>query len=103
MIRSAVVPAAPEDADPFKSEGAEDGLAVFAGGLLFFIIGFGPGTVQDGFASPFNEGLAKKGRGIPAPMDPDLLTTFFFDGSEASVLLEACSVRKATAIGAKSG
>ena len=44
IIRSAVLPAAPEDADPFEGEGAEGGVVAVSAGAKVVVEGFGPGA-----------------------------------------------------------
>ena len=45
IIGDAIVPTAPEDAQPFEGEGAQDGVMRFAGTTLLVIIGVGPFAV----------------------------------------------------------
>ena len=52
VIRGAVLPAAPEDADPFEGESAQDGLVMFAGAFSLEVIRFGPRAFGDGLAGP---------------------------------------------------
>jgi len=40
IVGHAVVPAAPEDAQPFEGEAAEDGLVAFAGAFLLLVVRF---------------------------------------------------------------
>ena len=77
VIGDAVLPAAPQDADPFEGEAAEDGLVAFAGAFLPEVIGLGPGTLGDGLAGPLDEGLAEELGRVPAPVDPELPAAAF--------------------------
>ena len=58
VVRSVIMPAAPEDADPFESETAQDGLTIMTGALTPTIIGFGPVALDYRLPRPFDESLA---------------------------------------------
>jgi hypothetical protein len=51
------LPAAIEDADPLKCQGAGCGVMSLASGSLLGIVGTCPEGMADGFAGPFHEGL----------------------------------------------
>ena len=89
VVGHAVVPAAPEDADPLEGERPQDRLVVLARPLLLAVVGLGPRTFGHGLAGPFHEGLAQEDRGVPAPVDPELMTTLHFDRGDAGILLQA--------------
>jgi len=57
------LPAAPEDAQPFEGEAAEDGLVTFAGAILLLVVRFRPRAFWGRFDSPLDERLAQKNVG----------------------------------------
>ena len=59
MIRDAVLPASPEDADPFVGKRTNDGVEALAFFLTLPHEGLRPDRVFPGFLAPFNEGLAR--------------------------------------------
>jgi hypothetical protein len=81
VIRSAVLPAAPEDAHPFKGETALDGRVVFTGALLLEVMGFGPSAFRDGLSGPSDKGLAEELGRVSSPMDPNLPAAALGDGA----------------------
>ena len=101
IIRSAGLPARPEDADPFEGERAQDRLVALPGPFLLEVVRFGPSAVHDGGAGPFDERLAKESWGIPAPMDPDLTSAALSHRRDARVFLEIGGVRIPRSIRAK--
>ena len=88
VVRSLVVPAAPEDADPFEGEGAQDGVVGFAGAALLVVVGVGPVAVHDGLSGPFDEALAQERGCGPPPVRPAFLSALFTHGSHARVFLQ---------------
>lgn len=55
IVGQAVLPAAPEDAQPFEGEAAEDGLVAFAGAFLLLVVHFRPRAFGDGLTGPLDE------------------------------------------------
>lgn len=103
VVGSAVLPTFPEDADPFESECAQDGLMTFSSSLLLSVEGLGPDRTRDGLTDPFNKTLPQKFRAVPTPMHPHKPTAFFPDGRDAGVFLERGGVRVTRAIRAERG
>ena len=101
VVRDAIVPAAPEDAQPFEGEAAEDGLVTFAGLLLLAVIRFSPRTFGHGLPGPLDEGLAKELGGVPPPVRPDLPAALDAHRGDAAVFLDACGRGILAAIGAE--
>jgi len=58
VVGLAVVPAAPEDANPFEGQGAQDGLVGDAFGPAALVESLGPEAMGDGLAGPLDEGLS---------------------------------------------
>jgi hypothetical protein len=88
VVGGARLPAAIEDADPLKCQGAGCGLMSLASGSLLGIVGTCPEGMADGFAGPFHEGLAQELRALEAPVDPTCVPTTFGDWRNARILLE---------------
>jgi len=101
VIRHAVLPAPPEDADPFKRECAQDRLVVLAGTFLLEVIRSGPGGFGDGLTGPLHPGLAEELWSVPSPVDPDLPTTALGDRCDSGVFLQAGGVGMSGAHGAE--
>ncbi len=72
-----IVPEAPEDADPFKGQGAQYGVVRFAGPALLSVKGVNPVAIHDGLARPFNEALTQELWRGPAPVRPTFPTALF--------------------------
>src|SRR3954451_8362665 len=86
VVRDAVVPAAPEYAQPLKSETAEDRLAALLPFALVGVVRLGPVAIAHGQAGPLDQCLAGELGRIPAPVDPPLPPAFFNDWSDAIIL-----------------
>src|SRR5262245_5430998 len=89
VVGSVVLPAFPQNADPFESQGAENGGVVFALLEHARVINSGPRAIADGLAGPFHKGLSEKSGSLPAPMRPDLAAALFAHGRHANVFLQA--------------
>src|SRR5207245_2498719 len=87
IVGLAFLPAAPEDAQPFESKGAQDGMVSRSFSSLPLVIRFGPGTEDNGLAGPLDQSLAGKGRRIPAPMNPSPRAALFGDRCHTEVTL----------------
>ena len=59
VVRFLIVPAPPENADPFEGEGAQDGVVRFAGLFLLMIVGLSPSAARDRLAGPAPGSVAK--------------------------------------------
>ena len=103
VIGRVVLPAFPEDADPFESEYTQDCLVAFACALLLSVEGLGPDRTRDGLTDPFNKTLSQELRAVPTPMHPHESTAFFADGRDAGVFLERSGIRVTRAIRAERG
>jgi len=101
VVGGAVLPAFPEDADPFKGESAQDGLVAFAGALLLSVEGLGPDAAGHGLASPFDKTLPQELRTVPTPVHPHELAALFADGRDAGVFLKRGGIGITRAVGAK--
>src|SRR5688572_19260100 len=58
VVGLAIVPAAPEDAQPFESEAADDGMVRFLALFLMEVVGAGPVAITHADGSPLDQGLA---------------------------------------------
>jgi len=103
VVGGAVLPALPEDADPFEGKCAQDGLMAFSGSLLLSVEGLGPDAARNGLADPFNKTLPQKLRAVPTPVHPHELAAFLADGCDARVFLQRSGIGIARAIGAERG
>jgi len=92
VVKNAVLPAAPEDADPFEGESPKSGLVMFTRGALLSVVRLGPSAFGDGTVRPIRRRFAGGTWRIPSPVDPELATALLFDGSNSSILLEAAGV-----------
>ena len=82
------MPAAVQDPDPRKRQGAGRSLMGTVFGLLLSIVGTCPAGMAYGFAGPFYKGLSKKLRALEGPVDPTGVPTPFGDWRNARILLE---------------
>ena len=101
VIRRAIVPTAPKDADPLKGEGADGDVMRFPMLPLLAIERPRPRAVKDGMMSKLVKGLPEKGRRGPPPMDLALSATTDRDRGNAGVRLHGRGRGKASAIGAE--
>ena len=93
VIGSAAHPAAPNNALPLESQGADRRVVVFAFGALVQIKGGGPAGPQDTLFGAFMEALAFKERAQIATMDVAHFAALFGDRGDAAVALEVgCAV-----------
>src|SRR6266581_9029894 len=83
------LPTLPEDADPLKGQRANDGCVFFALFEHVLVVNFSPWRITDGLSGPFDKGLPQENRRTPAPMRPDLVSTFFADRCHSGELLHA--------------
>ena len=92
VVRDAVNPAAPEDADPLEGKSADGGIV----GSTFFAVALvesiGPEGSRDGLFRPLDERLADERRAREAPVDPGVVAASLGDGGDADVLLEGSCV-----------
>src|SRR5258707_14215665 len=65
VVRSSILPAPEEDADPFEGQGANDGVKFFAFGLVVIDVVLSPLASGQGEAGGFLEGLSGKIGGGP--------------------------------------
>jgi hypothetical protein len=85
VVWGAGLPAFPKDPDPFKGQGAQDGVVFFALGPHALIIDFGPGGEDDGLPGPLDKALAQEAGSQPAPADMNGIR-FFTESFEANRL-----------------
>src|SRR5258707_14942435 len=69
VVRSSILPAPEEDADPFEGQGANDGVKFFAFGLVVIDVVLSPLASGQGEAGEFMGGLPGKFWGGPAKKD----------------------------------
>lgn len=101
VVGSVVLPAFPEDADPFEGECAQDSLMTFTSSLLLSVEGFGPDATRDGLTDPFNKTLSQELRTVPTPVHPHESAAFFADRRDTRVFLKRSRVGIAGAVRAK--
>src|SRR5258707_15448114 len=69
VVRSSILPAPEEDADPFEGQGANDGVKFFAFGLVVIDVVLSPLASGQGEAGRVNEDVPGKNGGGPAEKD----------------------------------
>src|SRR5258707_14744990 len=65
VVRSSILPAPEEDADPFEGQGANDGVKFFAFGLVVIDVVLSPLASGQGEAAGVLENVARKVGGAP--------------------------------------
>jgi len=92
VLGLSVVPATPQDANPFEGESAEDGLPGDAAGAPALVEGLGPEATGDRLASPLDEGLAEESGGDEAPAGPRLVAAALDHRRDAGAFLNPSGV-----------
>jgi hypothetical protein len=95
IIGDAVDPATIEDADPFERQSSKGSLVLHAASLARVVEGARPEGARDGLPDPLDEGLAKEGWALIAPVDGGLVAAAFGSGATpAYCWSEAASAKR---------
>jgi len=93
VVGSPILPALPEDADPFESQGADDCIEVLVSLLMMPDEGLCPVAVFPAFSCPFVEGLSQEVVAAHAAEDASAFAALIGDGGHAAKGGEAgCTV-----------
>jgi hypothetical protein len=84
VVSNPILPALPEDADPFESQCANDRIEVLVSPLVMSDKSFGPVAVFPAFSAPLIQGLSQEAVAAHAAEDPAAFTTLIGDGSHAA-------------------
>src|SRR5258705_5637002 len=87
VVRCSRLPAAIENANPFKRQGAHRRLMRASFVALLSIVGTGPEGARDRGRCPFDKGLSQERGTLHAPVHPALLAAAFGHRCNARVLL----------------
>ena len=101
VVGRPIVPAAPDDANPFERERADRGVVRLPATALLGVIRRRPRTVVDRVLRELVKGLAHEGGGGPAPLHLARATALDGDRRNPAVLLDLGGRREARAIGAE--
>ena len=92
------MPTAPEDANPFEGQGANDDLVGHVLRAAAVIEGLGPEGMGNALSDPFDEGLAEEGRANETPVGPRLVAAALDDGSDTRALLHGGGIGEAVSV-----
>ena len=97
VVRTALDPAAEQDANPLEGQGSERGVAGGALGTMLLVELPRPEGLRDALGRPFDKGLTEESGRSKTPVDPALLAAALGHGRDPRVTLERGSIGKALA------
>src|SRR6266487_4235343 len=101
IIGRSCFPAAEHNAYPFVSKSSQCGMMRFSPLSLLVIVGPRPIGLKDGLCSELMEGLPQEFGTGQTPVNPNALSAFLSDGSDAGELLDFGCLFETVAIGAE--
>lgn len=97
------LPALPDHAYPFESEGAHGGVMFFAFGPLHGVVSAGPEGMLNRLGGVLVKGLAQELGTEVAPANPGLFAAALDDQSDAGEAHQLISIDPTTTVGPESG
>ena len=101
LVNGVVLPATPQDPNPFVGQGAHGGVMAHALGAFHLVESQRPAAEEATLGGPFMEALLEELRTSVATVDLSLLTALFGDGGDATGTLQVGGSSIAFALGAK--